>query len=988
MSDKPTYEELELRIRGLEHIQTERNALAALLEQKLREINSVYFFAQQLATDTTVEKVADAALTAIVDIVRPDLALFFLRKDEELELLRIYPADFPLKFDSSAVHRVGDCLCGVATRSGEPLYSIDIHADRRCTYDECKRAGIRSFAAIPLRSADRILGVIGLASTTTADFETRSSFLAALASGTAIVLKNALLLEGAKKRPAELEREIAERERAERLLLQSEERLRLALKAADQGLYDLNIATGEALVTPEYATMLGYDPAQFHETNAAWIERLHPDDRNSIAETYRDYVAGKIPEYRVEFRQRTKSGDWKWILSLGKIVATDEQGKPLRMLGTHTDITELKLTEQALRESEARYRGIVENAVEGIFQSTPEGHFIRVNPAFAHMLGYGSSEELLSTVSDITRQHYADPEDRRRYQEHLRKYGSVKDFEFRVRRKDGSLIWVSDSTRAVFDPNGMLLRYEGMVKEITERKLAEAERDRLLSAIEQAGEMVVITDPEGIIQYVNPAFETVTGFSRKEAIGQRPSILKSGRQDDAVYKNLWATIAAGRTWKGRMVNKRKDGSFYTEEATISPVCDPAGRIVHFVAVAHDITEHLKLADQLHQSQKMESVGRLAGGVAHDYNNMLSVILGYAELALDKVDPADPLYSDLKEIVDAARRSADITRQLLAFARKQTIIPKVLDLNETVERMLNMLRRLIGEDIDLAWLPEAVLWPVKIDPSQIDQILANLCVNARDAIKGGGNLTIETNKVTLDEAYCADNAGFVPGEFVLLTVSDNGCGMDQETMNKIFEPFFTTKEVGRGTGLGLATVYGIVKQNNGFIHVYSEPGQGTSFRIYLPHYTGDAEELRAESAAITPSGRDERVLLVEDDPSIMRIGQAMLEKLGYRVLAAVTPNEAIGIAEKYAGPIDLLITDVVMPGMNGRELATRMHALHPEINTLFISGYTADVIANHGVLEQGVHFLQKPFSIKDLADQVRATLDSGKNDRDSSYRSKE
>jgi len=340
-----------------------------------------------------------------------------------------------------------------------------------------------------------------------------------------------------------------------------------------------------------------------------------------------------------------------------------------------------------------------------------------------------------------------------------------------------------------------------------------------------------------------------------------------------------------------------------------------------------------------------------------------------------VDPNDPLHADLQEILTAARRSTDITRQLLAFARKQTVAPRVLDLNETLEEMLKMLRQLIGEDIDLAWLPKANLWLVKMDPAQIDQILANLCVNAQDAIAGVGKVTIETDKVTFDAAYCADHAGFVPGEFVLLAVSDNGCGMDKETQDKLFEPFFTTKGVGQGTGLGLATVYGIVKQNDGFINVYSEPEKGTTFKIYLPRHAGETEEISVESVAEIPKGRGETVLVVEDDFSILKLANKILDGLGYNVLIARSPNEAIVLAEEHAGALDILITDVVMPEMNGKELAGRVHALCPDIKTLFMSGYTANVIAHRGVLEEGVNFIQKPFSIKDLAAKVRAVLDN-------------
>jgi PAS domain S-box-containing protein len=385
-------------------------------------------------------------------------------------------------------------------------------------------------------------------------------------------------------------------------------------------------------------------------------------------------------------------------------------------------------------------------------------------------------------------------------------------------------------------------------------------------------------------------------------------------------------------------------------------------------------EREKLQALLTQAQKMESVGRLAGGVAHDFNNMLGVILGHTELALEKADENCSLYADLKEIQTAARRSADLTKQLLTFARKQIIEPKQMDLNDTVEGMLNMLRRLIGEDIDLIWTPAAHLWPVKMDPSQIDQILVNLCVNAQDAIAGLGKVTIETGGYSFDQEYCSDHPGFIPGDFVLLAVSDNGCGMNQETLDNLFEPFFTTKDVGKGTGLGLATVYGIVKQNNGFIDVYSEPGRGSIFKIYLPRFVSGDEPAVVIPERKTAPGGDEIILLVEDEPAILRMTRMMLERKGYTVLSAATPAEAGEIAKNNPGPIDLLMTDVVMPGMNGWDLAEKITAFYPGIKLLFMSGYTADVIAHQGVLDEGVAFIQKPFSIVDLAVKLRDVLD--------------
>jgi CheY-like chemotaxis protein len=343
------------------------------------------------------------------------------------------------------------------------------------------------------------------------------------------------------------------------------------------------------------------------------------------------------------------------------------------------------------------------------------------------------------------------------------------------------------------------------------------------------------------------------------------------------------------------------------------------------------------------------------------------------MALLKIEPSGPLHTDIQEIMNAARRSADLVRQLLAFARKQTIAPKTLDINNTVADMLNMLRKLIGEDIDLLWKPALNLWPVKMDPTQIDQLLANLAVNARDSISRVGKITIETGKAEFNEAYCSQHAGFIPGKFALLAVSDNGCGMDKETCEKIFEPFFTTKEVGKGTGMGLATVYGIVKQNSGFVNVYSEPGTGTTFRIYLPRHGEEVPAIDKPRAQAKPLNGTETVLLVEDDEALLKMGKMMLEELGYAVLIAGSPNEAIKLVGQYAGDIHLLVTDVVMPEMSGRDLQKRLSALRPDMKYLFMSGYTANVIAHRGILDEGVNFIQKPFHMEELAIKVREAM---------------
>jgi len=483
----------------------------------------------------------------------------------------------------------------------------------------------------------------------------------------------------------------------------------------------------------------------------------------------------------------------------------------------------------------------------------------------------------------------------------------------------------------------------------------------------------------GIVLETNLTAATLLGVTRGSLINQPISrfILP---EDQGIYylhrKTLFET-GQPQGCEFRMLQTDRPPFWAGMKATVARDGDgpPVCRVV-----LSDITErkraekeHEKLQAQLLQAQKMESVGRLAGGVAHDFNNKLTVILGYAQMAMEGLDTDDPLYGNLQQVLKAGKQFTDIVRQLLAFARKQIIAAEVLDLNEALEGMLKMLRHLIGEDIDLAWEPGRHLWSVKMDPAQIDQILANLCVNARDAISGVGKVTIETENVVLDESYCADRAGFVPGEYVMLAVSDDGIGMDEETLANAFEPFFTTKEVGKGTGLGLSTVYGIVKQNQGFVNIYSEPGKGTSFKIYLPRHSEEAEEKVEAVEAEIPRGRGETILVVEDEISVLRLAQRVLENMGYTVLASARPAEAVAMAREHAGEIHLLMTDVVLPGMSGKDLAGEMMQIRPNISILFMSGYTANVIARQGVLDEGVHFMGKPFTPESLARKVREAL---------------
>ncbi len=515
-------------------------------------------------------------------------------------------------------------------------------------------------------------------------------------------------------------------------LRENEERVTLVMEGSQLGYWDWDIETGEVRRNARWAEMLGYTLKEIEYSVKQWTDLHHPEDSAAAWKSIQDHLDGKTPAHRIEYRMRAKDGQYKWILDQAKVVKRDPQGKPLRMCGTHTDVTE--------------------------------------------------------------------------------------------------------------------------------KKREEKEREELQA-------------------------------------------------------------------------------------------------------------------QLAQAQKMESIGRLAGGVAHDFNNMLSVIIGNASMALTHEHLPQPLYERLDEIKKAGERSANLTRQLLGFARKQTVFPKMLDLNRNVSKMTEVLQRLIGENIDLAWLPGQNLWPVNIDPGQVDQILTNLCVNSRDAIVDVGKITIETDNIVLDESYCKDHVGFTPGDYVQLTVRDDGCGMDAGTLEKIFDPFFTTKGVGKGTGLGMATVYGIVKQNDGFIDACSEPDQGTTFKIYLPRQrTGETDlpEKKADRQPVTTC--HETIMIVEDETAILNMTKIILEESGYTVLAAKTPGQAISAAQEHDGNIDLLLTDVIMPEMNGRDLAKNILSFYPDLKFLFMSGYTANTISHHGIFEEGFFFIQKPFSVKKLGAKVRQVLD--------------
>ncbi len=640
-------------------------------------------------------------------------------------------------------------------------------------------------------------------------------------------------------------------------------------------------------------------------------------------------------------------------------------------------IGERQQAEEALRKSEETYRALVEGLPDFVARFDRQGRHLFVSANGGDMFGVRASQFIGKTHRELG------------YSEALCrlwggaiqrvfKNGAPYETEFRLDGKRGRMIlnWRLMPER---DVQGVVQSVLSISRDITAHRLAEENyRTLFREMLDGFALHEIICDEKGRpVDYrfltVNPAFERLTGLKAEEVEGRTVRDVLPG------IESHWIETYGKVALTGEPTSFEDFATELGRHYEVKAFRPAPGQ---FACILADTTEgkrvqedKARLEAQLQQAQKMESVGRLAGGVAHDFNNMLGVILGNTEIALGELTRGDPLFAELLEIRKAAERSADLTRQLLAFARKQTVTPKVLNLSETVEGMLKMLKRLIGEDIDLVWKPKLDLWPVRVDPSQVDQILANLSVNARDAIHDVGRVMIETGNCVIDEESCERHAGFLPGEYVMLVVSDNGCGMDQEAQLHLFEPFFTTKNVGHGTGLGLATVYGIVKQNNGHISVHSEKGIGTTFKVFLPRHVSKPGQSQKERALEPVKRGQETVLLVEDEPAMLRLITRLVERLGYTVLAARSPGEAIRLATECRRPIHLLMTDVIMPEMNGRELARTLLAFCPNLKRLFMSGYTADVIAHHGVLDVGVHFIQKPMSMNDLATKVREALDS-------------
>lgn len=642
-------------------------------------------------------------------------------------------------------------------------------------------------------------------------------------------------------------------------------------------------------------------------------------------------------------------------------------------------LTEQEVSIQSLENLERAKNNLdttLKSIGDAVIATDRKGNITLMNPVAENLTGWNLSEALQKPLIEVF--HIVSAENRNAAENPVKKVLASKKTEGLANHtlliaKDGTERQISDSAAPIFQDEGILTGVVLVFRDVSEEyrmleNLKESEED-YRRLFEEHAAVKLILDPEtGDVIDANEAAANFYGWSREELKKKRIQDINTLSPEEIAAEI--EKVKKEKRIHFEFRHRRADGSI-RDVAILSSVIRLKNK-EYLHSIIHDISQRKRLEAQLIQSQKMESIGRLAGGVAHDFNNMLGIIMGNAELMETRLDASHPAMDELREIKKAAERSTELTKQLLAFARRQTIAPRVLNLNHSIEGMLKMLHRLIGEDIELRWHPAENLRYIRMDSSQLDQILVNLAVNAKDAIAGVGKMTIETVNASFGEDYGESHGDYIPGDYVMLAVSDNGCGIEKEHLTQLFEPFFTTKSQGSGTGLGLSMIYGIVRQNQGFINVYSEPGKGSTFRIYLP--ATDEEIPAAPDAEKTslPQGK-ECILLVEDEPALLELTGRILEKLGYEVMAASTPKEAIALAEQHGKKIHMLLTDVIMPQMNGQELSLSIENFCPGIHCLFMSGYTANVIAHHGVLKPGINFIQKPFSMKDLAGKIRETM---------------
>jgi two-component system cell cycle sensor histidine kinase/response regulator CckA len=793
------------------------------------------------------------------------------------------------------------------------------------------------------------------------------------------VTSHSIVFDGHKASLA-LALDVTDQRRAEEALRQSEQRTRVIIDNALDAVISMDSTGVITDWSAQAERMFGWSrmeaigrrmsetiiPQQYREAHERGLKRFFETGEGPVLNKRIEITAlgrdGR--EFPVELAISPSKSGGRWTFS-----------------GFIRDLTEQKKAAEALKAGEQRYRQLFEDIPVGLYRSSPEGALIDVNPAMVAMLGYPDQDSLLATPAASL---YVDPADRHRWRAEMRGEGVVADFVVRLRRADGSEIWVSDTTHSKRAPDGSVLFYEGVLEDITARveteRAVQASERRLVQILEAAPLGIIVSDETGLPVFANAGAKNILGR------GIIPGASVSGLAEvyqayvagsNQLYPVERMPLVRALTGESTAVD---DMEIHQGDRVISlhvqgaPILDSDGKIVAAVVVFLDATEKRSLESQIRQSSKMEAVGQLAGGVAHDFNNLLTVIMSYSAMLLNQLEAADPIHDDLQEIAAAAERAAGLTRQLLAFSRQQVLQPRVININDVIGDLEKMLRRLIGEDVELVTSLDPDVAEINADPGQLEQVLMNLVVNARDAMPSGGRLSISTSNSALSSESAAGSLHPPEGDYVMLAVSDTGTGMTAEVQQRLFDPFFTTKDQSRGTGLGLSTVYGIVKQSGGEIYVYSEVEQGTIFKVYFPCFVATGEHRpQDQSSKEVPRG-SEAVLLVEDDSNLRELVARVLRSYGYTVYVAGSGVDALAIAGDSTRSIDAVITDVVMPGMNGRELVEKLVKTRPGMGFLFMSGYTDDDVLRRGVMHGEAAFLQKPFTPDQLARKVRAVLD--------------